>query len=283
MPQSLNLPCGPLTYQTSCYGKAIDRIARYVLEQLYQMALQQEAPCCFNTLRSIRLISQKYLTIIFELAQTSQINPFSQIRLTETDGLESLEDKPLRVGFFPISADPLHWGHVLCALCAMALMKLDKIVFVIAGFDPRKPSLSSVETRHQIARDFIGMFDPLFAYLPIARGTDLCGEKNVVRLLNLNPDQNIKAFYIAGTDHYRRFDGQGEPDTIQKLEAGMSLMGTARSGNHEISALFLPREKTFLVHNVIDTFLKVHILPAVPIRCSSTEIRNALTRTFRVF
>ena len=98
----------------------------------------------------------------------------------------------------------MHWGHILVALSAMAASKLDKVVFVIAGSDPRKPSMTSEETRHHLGRSVIEMFHPLFAYSPLALGTDLDGETNLARLLKLNSHQPMDVFYIAGGDHYRR-------------------------------------------------------------------------------
>ena len=106
----------------------------------------------------------------------------------------------------------------MAALSAMVAMKLDKVIFIIAGLDARKPSMLPEEARHRLSRSILEKFDPLFAYSPLALGTDLDGEANCWRLLALNSRRNIEIFYIAGADHLGRTTSRGEPDTIQKLE-----------------------------------------------------------------
>jgi hypothetical protein len=79
--------------------------------------------------------------------------------------------------------------------------------------------LIRADIRHRKAQNVLGLFTPLFAYSPIALDNSLDGEANVFRILQLNPRQRVDAFYIAGTDHYYRYNPEtGKPDTIQKLE-----------------------------------------------------------------
>jgi hypothetical protein len=44
----------------------------------------------------------------------------------------------------------------------MAFLKLDKIVFVIAGKDDRKPLMTAPETRHQLGISVLENFAPIF-------------------------------------------------------------------------------------------------------------------------
>jgi hypothetical protein len=121
----------------------------------------------------------------------------------------------------------------------------------------------------------IESFHPLFAYSPLALGTDFDGETNLGRLLKLNRQQALEIFYIAGGDHYQRTTPSGEPDTIEKLERV-----TTENGNphHKVSAVFIDRENSRRHHKKVDTFLKVHILPEIPFSFSSTEARKALCK-----
>jgi hypothetical protein len=90
----------------------------------------------------------------------------------------------------------------------------------------------------------------------------------------MNPAQAIHAFYIAGGDHYHRFNpATGSPDTIQKLEEGMTSKPEDFDGQlHQVSAVFLHREGE---ERDIPTLLDVHRV-RIPVQTSSTEIRLAL-------
>jgi len=82
--------------------------------------------------------------------------------------------------------------------------------------------LLRVDIRHRMAQNLLGLFTPLSAYSPIALDNSLDGEANVFRILQLNQRQRVDAYYIAGTDHYYRYNPETrKPDTIQKLENGV--------------------------------------------------------------
>ena len=162
------------------------------------------------------------LTTITALASQGKVHPMPRLRLGPEDPPGSRIRRRLRLGVFPISANPLHWMHLGAGLLAIAKLHLDSVVFIIAGDDPRKPGLLRAEVRHAIAQEMLRPFAPFFRYSPIAVGSDLPGEENLFRLLSLNPDQPIDAHYLAGSDHYQRLcPTSGEPDTIQRLEDGV--------------------------------------------------------------
>jgi len=172
----------------------------------------------------------------------------------------------------------MHWGHVLVGLSAMALLQLDKVVFIIAGTDIRKPFMVSAENRHRLGRTVIETFNPLIAYSPLALGTDLDGETNFGRLLKLNAQQALEAYYIAGGDHYRRTTSEGEPDTVQKLERVVEEEAKGGNTHHDISAVFIDRDGETGQREQVSTSLNVHFLPPIPFSVSSTAVRNALRR-----
>jgi nicotinic acid mononucleotide adenylyltransferase len=181
----------------------------------------------------------------------------------------------MRLGVFPIAANPLHWAHLLAGLFVMERYGLDRIFYVVAGSDPRKPALAPEEERHAMARAAIALFSPLLAYSPIARGTDFCGEESLFRLLAEYPDRTVEAFYIAGSDHYQRtMPATGSPDTITRLENGISRRIHGHDPlRHKISAVFLERGER---NGIVPTWLDVLFVPGLPVQTSSTAIRAAL-------
>jgi len=251
-------------------------IVQRVQDQLGKMAERLEDTPSRACLACIEGYAEKNLASVAELMWTGQIDPYRRTRLAESEGPAPTYGRPLRLGIFPIAADPLHWGHILCALSAQAIMKLDKVVFVIAGADPRKPWLSASDVRLRLGKSVIDLFQPLFASSPIALGTELDGETNCLRLLALNPDQRIDAFYIAGTDHCRRVDSDGRPDTVQKLERGLKASPGWGRRNHTVSMLFLERGEAN-AGDLARSSLDIHVLPSIPVSCSSTAIRKTLS------
>jgi hypothetical protein len=229
-----------------------------------------------NMLDMIRAEIGSQLTTIRGLIEGGQILPQCNLRLSQEAPHLSPYERPLRIGVFPTAANPFHWMHLLSGLKLMALYKLDKVIYVIAGSDPRKPDLLCADIRHRMGQDILQLFSPLFAYSPIALDNALDGETNIFRILQLNPRQKVDAFYIAGTDHYYRYNPEtGKPDTIQKLENGIEgkIFGY-NERMHSISAIFLGRGERALNH--IDTFLNTHCVQRMPFEASSTSIRKVL-------
>jgi hypothetical protein len=90
----------------------------------------------------------------------------------------------------------------------------------------------------------------------------------------MNPRQPLHAFYIAGSDHYHRWDPMtGEPDTLEKLEEGIARSAHGFDNHpHRVSAVFLEREP---VEQEIPTRLDVLWVRGLPVQTSSTGIRRA--------
>ena len=259
-------------------GEAIRNIRRSADLQLFGM--EQLAPdrALRDRLFSIGACLDERLAIISELAKSGQTRPFRQIALSEGKRPAPVENRCLRIGVYPLAANPLHWGHILVGLAAIASMKLDKVVFIIAGADSRKPWMLSADARHQLGRSVIERFHPLFAYSPLALGTDLDGETNFGRLLSHNPCQRMEAFYVAGADHCRRATAQGQPDTIQKLERVVEVEKKAGNTLHTVSAVFVDRAGEEGRQREVATFLKMQFLAPIPFSFSSTATRRALRK-----
>ncbi len=184
--------------------------------------------------------------------------------------------RPLRLGVFPIAANPLHWAHLLSGLAAMERFCLDKVLFVIAGSDPRKPDLASQVIRHRISGKVLRLFRPLFEYSSLALGSLLPGEVNVFRIMASYGRRPVHAFYLAGSDHCHRLAPQtGQPDTIVKLEEG--VRGASHGFDprlHCLSVVFLDRGDC---GKPVDSFLDVRWIEQLPLNTSSTRIRGALS------
>ncbi len=253
--------------------EAIDYIRHSAGLQFLGAAQWATDSSCHGCLHRIAASVEERLEAIAGLAEADRIRPFCRIVLDEGGEQAPLVPRSVRIGVYPIAANPMHWGHVLVALMALETLKLDKIVFVIAGDDRRKPSMLPAEARHHLGRSVVEAFRPLFSYSPLALGTDLDGEANFARLLALNPYQPMDAFYIAGADHYRRTTDQGEPDTIQKLEQVVARHASTR---HSISAVFVRRRGVPRRREQVVTSVNVHVLPPIPFTFSSTSVRQAL-------
>ena len=76
--------------------------------------------------------------------------------------LKPLIRRTLRLGIYPVAANPFHWAHLLIGLSALVRFRLDKIIYVIPGSDPRKPALAAAEIRHLIGEEVIKIFAPFF-------------------------------------------------------------------------------------------------------------------------
>lgn len=205
--------------------------------------------------------------------RAGEIDPTVELRAHEQDSSKPATERELRVGVYPVAADPFHWGHMLVGLQAVARLKLDKVVFVLAGDDPRKPNMTKADIRHPMGRAVLDAFAPFFLYSPIAVGTTYDGETNIFRLLALNASQRMRAFYLVGDDHYRLTDKNGNPDTLPKIEANMSRpeLGFDPS-KHAVSVAFGEREGR--KDQPVPTSLDVSFLPHVGFEASSTQIRN---------
>jgi nicotinic acid mononucleotide adenylyltransferase len=219
--------------------------------------------------------AERALTHIDMMLHYGMIRPFREFRTQTDQPAPDAHEHSMRVGIYPVTANPLHWAHVLIGLDAMAKLRLDKVVYVIAGNDVRKPDLIEAEIRYAMARGVLMPFEPYFSCSDIALGTDVDGETNLLRLLELNDHQRITAFYIAGSDHCRRvYPDSGYPDTIGKLErfCQKGFFNTDTS-LHSVTAAFIMRDHQV---ELVQTTLPTITLDGMPFSISSTMIREVL-------
>ncbi len=224
-----------------------------------------------DLLETVARESDQALARIQTRLDAGEIDPSRSLRLSADDASPA-DAGHVRVGVYPVAADPFQWGHLLVALRAVGELGVDKVVFVLAGDDPRKPTMTPVADRHPMGREVLDLFAPFFAYSPIAVGTTLDGETNIFRLLALNADRRVDAWYMVGDDHYRLVDKNGNPDTLPKLEANFARPEMGHSPTlHALKVAFIRREG---IAQAIPTPLDVSFLDANGFDASSTQVRN---------
>jgi hypothetical protein len=200
------------------------------------------------------------------------------VRTSQKASKIHVRNRKIRIGCYLVSADPFHWGHLLIGLNAMARFELDKVIYVFAGSHEYKSGITPPAIHDPMGRTILNMLTPLFDYLAQGGSGDLDGESSLFKLLALNRDQVIDAFYIAGSDHCRRVDpATGNADTLQKLEDNMtnSIYGF-NDTRHRIFPIFVKRG---LAACRVKTLLEVSCMPGLPFHVSSTVIRQAFGGT----
>jgi len=248
-------------------------VFRNIERQIDRMANQLGMDPRARPYATIRELAGRFLGQIAGHLARGSIQPDAAFRVSWRQPAPTPTGRRLRIGIYPVNGNPLHWGHLLCALEAIAELELDKVVFVIQGIDARKleASRTTLGHRHRIARRTLNMLHPLAVYSDIGLNNSRIGEENLFHLLQLNGKQRTKAYYMVGTDHYGLVDRHGNPDTLPRLQANMedpSLEFVAKK--HEIAALFIERGQR---GETVPTDLDVHFLPEV-IQASSTVIRQ---------
>lgn len=255
----------------------INRLRNRVLEELFLMGRFLDKSLQSYPFKEILSFAESNLSEIADLFAANEINPHVGIRTSRYDSKQKVTEEVVRIGFYPLAADPLHWAHLLIGLSAMSKCKLDKVIYAIAGSDPRKPHMTPETIRYPMGIEVLKIFAPLFGYSSIAVGDDKDGEANLFNFLQLNPKQKIHAFYIAGADHCRRISSEtSRPDTIQKLEDNISEKSYGfEESLHRVGAIFVERGKR---EHKVETFLPVSLLPALPFEVSSTKIRDSFKK-----
>ncbi len=223
-----------------------------------------------NLLETVARESDRALARIQRRLDSGEIDPSRTIRLSETESAPE-QTTHAHIAVYPVAADPFQWGHLLIALRAVGDLGVDKVVFVLAGDDPRKPAMTPVASRHPMGREVLAAFEPFFAYSPIAVGTTHDGETNIFRILALNPERRVDAWYMVGDDHYGLVDKKGNPDTLPKLERNYaSAMGHSPT-LHALKVAFIKRENPAAP---VPTPLEVRFLEHVGFDASSTQVRG---------
>jgi nicotinic acid mononucleotide adenylyltransferase len=243
-----------------------------MLAELTDMAAVINIPLAASPFKEIWAEAEFSLDQITSHLSSRKLFPAS-IADSAEEGERTGFGRAARIGFYPVCADPFHWGHLLVGLSAIARFKLDKVIYIIACHDARKPEMTPPAARHAMGRSILSMFTPLFDYSDAAMEGDLDGESSLFKVLASLPAQRINAFYIAGSDHCRRMDPEtGATDTVQKLLRTRAW--GFDSERHRVSMIFVRRGKA---ESSAKTRLGVSHMPGMPFEASSTIVRRALS------
>jgi hypothetical protein len=196
------------------------------------------------------------------------------VRCSEKERAAPPRDRTLRLGVFPVAANPLHWGHVLFPLAAIAELSLDRVVLVVQGGDPRQGAAldETLRHRHQLAREVLVLLEPLVDYSAVGRSNARTGESNLFELIRLNADRRMQIWYMAGCDHYRCRDDAGRPDTLSRLGAA-STHPCFDGSRHRLRAVFARRGCGMPQPCGVKSPIPVRFLPEL-LLASSTAVRR---------
>jgi len=173
-----------------------DVLMQVMTELASMMSLLGRAPAG-KRISEIQVHVRALLHQVARLVTAQEINPWIRLRMTPEEPPVLPSAQALRVGVFPLSANPIHWGHLLSGLSVMARARLDKIVYVIAQDASPSAELYPDELRRGAAADAISLFQPLFTLVPASAGKSMNGPASFFRLLGLNNQQMIEAYYIS--------------------------------------------------------------------------------------
>jgi nicotinic acid mononucleotide adenylyltransferase len=258
----------------SCGNPAVEAVRTRAYQELQDMAQMLNLPLTSYPFTEILSSLAQLLDQAAYLLNRGIIDPHVAIRTAPHDPPPPITGRTLRIGIYPVAANPFHWAHLLIGLSALVRFRLDKIIYIISGSDPRKPALAPAEIRHLIGEEVINIFAPFFSYSSIALENDCDGEMNLFKIASLNPDQSSDLFYIVGADHYHRFNPKtGEADTLQKLEEKIADETYYFNPSlHSISAIFIERGTR---DYTVETDIPAAFIPGMPFAASSTMIREA--------
>jgi uridine kinase/nicotinic acid mononucleotide adenylyltransferase len=154
-------------------------------------------------------------TSLTEKARQGQVDPYARVNLlkfsaeSEDSRLHDI-DREVRVGFFPITGNPMNWGHILPPLMAMNALGLDTVVIRVQGEIGYKKLAAcervSVADRHHMVNQAISGLYPLFRYTDLGseENNDLEGAEEMHRFLELNSNRKIHMHYLIGAEDEAR-------------------------------------------------------------------------------
>ncbi|MDD5566276.1 MAG: aminotransferase class III-fold pyridoxal phosphate-dependent enzyme, partial [Candidatus Omnitrophica bacterium] len=145
-----------------------------------------------------------------------RINPFINLALckdangsNEEPGFEEAQ-REIALGFLPIAANPLSWGHILIAFMSMNILSLDAAIYRVQGEIRYKNLPESdrvpVKDRHSIVKRVVKELRPLIRYTDLGSepNNELEGFEEMYRFLELNASRKIHMYYLIGIENRER-------------------------------------------------------------------------------
>ena len=108
-----------------------------------------------------------------------------------------------RIGFFPITGDPIHYGHLRGALAVCEVCGLETVYLQVCGdLGGHKPEKSPKHHRQAMARLAVSEFEPKLRYTALGFEPPQIGEEVFIAFTELPEFEGVEQFYyIAGADN----------------------------------------------------------------------------------
>ncbi len=264
---------GNSMHTSGAFQKQVQAMRSSLHEELRRMGNLIGSNVADYLLKEISSTIEKLLDEITALYSMGDVSPFARLRVSYQDESQPSDDTTLRIGILPLAANPIHWGHIATGLEAIAELKLDKVVYIIAGDiqDSKEPAL----VRHAMGHSVLKLFSPLLAYSDIAYGYAFDDMTNIFRLLQLNEDRKIQAVYISGADHHTEL----VPDTC--ITADTQVAECARLKQHLSFQENMHGVSTAFVScgphcSELKSGYDTMVIPTLPFETSSSMIRRAI-------
>ncbi len=107
------------------------------------------------------------------------------------------------IGFFPITGDPIHYGHLNGAMKVRNMFNLDVVFIQVCGdLINHKPHKTSKYHRHEMTKLALKEFYPYLQYTSLGYDNILVGESVFIEFINTVNFNNVnKFYYIVGSDN----------------------------------------------------------------------------------
>jgi phosphotransferase system HPr-like phosphotransfer protein/DNA-binding transcriptional MerR regulator len=173
---------------------------------------------------------QGKLQIVPNLINLSLLDP--------TQNKAVVQNRTLRIGFSPITGNPMNWGHVIAGLRAVDQLNLDVLVLRVQGSVSNKAIAPRndvpIMDRQRMAAASAAMFPNLVTTTDTGLNSSDIGEVGVQKIFDLNPDQKMIIYVITGTENEARAIGIAD-----------SMLASSRivqaNSKHELAWAVIPR------------------------------------------
>lgn len=221
------------TAEASCVEEGTDwldpvtgDVLMQVMTELANMTSMLGRAAARRRIGEIQGLVRALLHQVAQLIMAGEIDPWTRLRMTPDDPPVSPSADVVRIGVLPLSANPIHWGHLLSGLSVMVRARLDKIVYLICHDPSPATELYPEELRRGAAAVAIALFQPLFTLVPAQAGKSLDGPASFFRLLGLNGQQTVEAFYVSG---YESGASISIIETMEALHAESNRIGAGHN------------------------------------------------------
>lgn len=141
-----------------------------------------------------------------------------------------LYNRQMKIGIYGGTFDPVHNGHIMAARAVMKQLKLDRVLFIVAGDPPHKQgnNITCGEVRLNMLREALRREKRFIASdIELKRG-GVSYTVDTLRQLRTEY-RDAKFFFLVGADMLRDFANWYEPEEIMKL-ATLTAIGRKQDG-----------------------------------------------------